>query len=330
MGKRKINWVAVVFWGLCVLCVMLMAALVATAKAARESKAALAEELELARMEAEELETQVEALQSRVERISVTLADAEADIADAQRENETLSGALEDAAAEAEQLRLDALLDVGMFPAGQVLKPEQIDFDFAEYYFRSYEIKEGDAVYQRIYGKSYVENPDIGLEDLRYLKLLHYNFDHEIQVGELIVSAELEADYLDIFLELFRNEYEIFSMYLIDNYWTGDGATSDTASIEENNTSAFCYRVITGGGRLSNHALGRAIDINPQQNPYVSYSSGYPYWYHENADDYIDRDTGYDHVITHEDLCYQLFLQHGFSWGGDWDVIKDYQHFEKE
>ncbi len=93
-------------------------------------------------------------------------------------------------------------------------------------------------------------------------------------MGELIVDVELQEDCLEIFRELFEHEYEIQSTCLIDNYWTGDGGTSDFASIEVNNTSAFCYREITGGARLSNHALGRAIDINPQQNPYVSYSGG--------------------------------------------------------
>ena len=119
-------------------------------------------------------------------------------------------------------------------------------------------------------------------------------------------------------------------MYLIDNYWTGDGASSDSASIEVNNTSAFCYRGVVGGSGLSNHALGRAIDINPQQNPYVTYKNGVAKWTHDNADDYIDRDTGLPHVITHDDLCYQLFKAHGFDWGGDWKTMKDYQHFDKE
>ena len=119
-------------------------------------------------------------------------------------------------------------------------------------------------------------------------------------------------------------------MYLIDEFWTGNGNDSDTASCDANNTSAFCYRAITGGGELSNHAFGRAIDINPQQNPYVTYRGGRAYWYHENATDFIDRDAGLPHMITHDDLCFRLFTEHGFSWGGDWENVKDYQHFEKE
>ncbi|MCD7908002.1 MAG: M15 family metallopeptidase, partial [Clostridium sp.] len=79
-----------------------------------------------------------------------------------------------------------------------------------------------------------------------------------------------------------------------------------------------------------NHAYGFAIDINPQQNPYVSYRHGKARWSHENDDDYIDGSTGLPHVITHEDLAFKIFTAHGFSWGGDWSNPKDYQHFEKK
>lgn len=197
-------------------------------------------------------------------------------------------------------------------------------------YFVQYPITEGDAVFERINGKSYRENDDIALEDLRYLKLLHYNFDHEIQVGELIVNEDVADDVLSIFRELFEAEYEIRSMFLVDNYWTGDATDSDTASIEENNSSAFNYREATGGMTLSNHALGRAIDINPQQNPYVVYRDGAWRWEHENATPYIDRDSGEAHMIAAGDVCCETFAKYGFCWGGEWENPVDYQHFEKE
>lgn len=198
-----------------------------------------------------------------------------------------------------------------------------------EYFFSARKIEKGDAVYERINGKSYKDNPNVALSDLRYIKVLHYNFDHKLQVGELIVNVDVTEDVLNIFKELFNIEYEVQSMYLIDNYWTGDGGTSDTASIDKNNTSAFCYRVVTGGGGLSNHAYGRAIDINPQQNPYVYLSGGEWVWSHSNADPYIDRTTGDPHVIVNGDPCYNIFAKYGFSWGGNWENPKDYQHFEK-
>ena len=198
-------------------------------------------------------------------------------------------------------------------------------------YFKAYEITEGDAVYNRINGKSYYANDNIGLSDLRYIKLVHYNFEHNVQTGELIVNAAIADDVVNIFKELYDVEYEIQSMQLVDDFWTGEGDSSDSNSIDHNNTSAFCYRTVTGGGNLSNHAYGRAIDLNPQQNPYVWYNSnGQANWSHENANDYIDRSCGDPHVIVQGDTCYNIFTKYGFSWGGLWSNPIDYQHFEKK
>lgn len=215
-----------------------------------------------------------------------------------------------------------------IYPIGQVVNEKEIDFDNLIEYFQSNEISE--EIYARINGKSYVENNDIALSQLRYLTVLHYNFNHEIQSGELIVNTELADDFTNIFLELFQNEYEINSMRLIDDFWVGDGISSDTESIKNNNTSAFCYRQIFGGSSLSNHARGYAIDINPIQNPYVKYSNGKPSWYPDYSSDYIVRNEEAPHVITNNDICYKIFSKYGFTWGGDWNSPKDYQHFEKK
>lgn len=219
---------------------------------------------------------------------------------------------------------LDTLKDSG---AGTIISKDCLDFNNLSVYFTSEKID--DTLKTRIYGKSYTENEQISLEKLRYLKVLHYNFDHNIQVGECIVNEEIAEDCMEIFTELFKAEYEIYSMYLIDDFWNGDGSSTDTASMNANNSSAFCYRVIAGTTKLSNHALGYAIDINPFQNPYITYRDGMPVYYHDSAKDYADRSIVKEHMITHEDLCYRLFTKHGFTWGGDWKNSKDYQHFEK-
>lgn len=275
----------------------------------------------------QQLEEQEQIFQEQMDE----LADQVGQCRQKMTQTEQLYAALQEELVLAQQETARNTLDIRDCSAGDILRAEQIDAEHLEQYFTCESIVQGDAVYQRIYEKSYVDNEDIGLDELCYLKVLHYNFAHEIQVGELVVNRALALDYQEIFLELFENEYEINSMFLIDNYWTGDGVSSDHASIEANNTSAFCYRRVVGGsGGLSNHALGRAIDINPQQNPYVTYKDGKAQWAHENADEYIDRDSGLPHVITHDDLCYQLFQAHGFDWGGDWKTVKDYQHFDKE
>ncbi len=188
----------------------------------------------------------------------------------------------------------------------------------------------GDEVFSRIEGKTYPEDCPIPLDELRYLKLLHYNFDHEIQVGELIVNTALADEVLEIFRELFDAEYEIYSMYLPETFWDTDALTTDEASIEANNTSAFSYRVIASSGNLSNHARGRAIDINPLQNPYLEFdTAGNVICDHEASWPYLDRTGGLDHMITYDDPAYQLFAGRGYTWGGSWSNPVDYQHFEK-
>ncbi|MDO4337665.1 MAG: M15 family metallopeptidase [Eubacteriales bacterium] len=211
---------------------------------------------------------------------------------------------------------------------GEILDPEAVKADLDSYFTQSSIERDGE-IFQRINGKSYRDNDDISLDELSYLKLVHYNFNNEIQVGEMIVNAALAEDVLSIFKELFQLEYQIQSIYLIDNYWeegmTGDEA--DNASIEENNTSCFCYRAITGGGSLSDHAYGRAIDINPQQNPYINADGSHA---HSNADPYVDRNSGAPHMIADGDECYKIFAHYGFSWGGLWSAPTDYQHFYRK
>lgn len=212
---------------------------------------------------------------------------------------------------------------------GEIISEEEA-YNNLDSYFQAYPIERESEVFARINGKSYVDNDNIALEDLRYLKMLHYNFSHEIQVGEMIVNVQLQEDVLSIFKELFQKGYEIQSMRLVDDYWSEgmDGNDADFASIEVNNTSAFNYRPVSGGGGLSDHAYGRAIDINPQQNPFVSGGN----YSHANAAPYIDRTSGDPHVIVgnSSDDCYSAFEARGFSWGGFWENPIDYQHFYKK
>ena len=132
---------------------------------------------------------------------------------------------------------------------------------------------------------------------------------------------------MEIFNELYKAEYRLESVVLIDNFG-GD----DTASMCADNTSCFNYRVVEGSTSLSKHARGLAIDVNPFYNPYIVFGKG------EGGSDYIsppgseiyaDRLASFAYKIDENDLCYRLFKAHGFVWGGDWNSCKDYQHFQK-
>ena len=243
---------------------------------------------------------------------------------------ETLTETSTEISTEIMEEKIASIMDL---KPGDVFEKGELDLSDLSHFFISSSICEGDEIYLRIYGQSYQPNDDIALEELRYIKLLHYNYDGQIQVGEIIVNEKIEKDCLEIFLPLFEAEYQINRMVLIDDYWTGDGVETDAVSIKKNNTSCFNYRYVPGSTKRSNHALGLAIDINPRENPYIPTSNGVAdysaldeeeYYYATNR---LETDA---HVITHEDLAYKLFKEHGFTWGGDWYSLKDYQHFEKE
>lgn len=167
--------------------------------------------------------------------------------------------------------------------------------------------------------------PEITFDELRYVHILHYGFDGEPREGELICNQLIAQDLAEIFLELYRNEYQLEKVLLIDEY-EGD----DTASMEDNNTSCFNYRPVEGTKRLSKHAYGLAVDVNPLYNPYITYAEdGTEEVSPVSAVPYADRDARFPYKIDEADLCYKLFLQHGFTWGGNWNSVKDYQHFQK-
>ena len=167
----------------------------------------------------------------------------------------------------------------------------------------------------------------VSYDDLRYLNVLYYDFNGEVQTGELICNKGIAQDLVEIFYELYLNEYQIEKIRLIDEY---DG--DDTASMLDNNTSCFNYRVVDGTTSLSKHAIGCAIDINPFYNPYIVFNkdgSGETYISPEGSEIYADRSQNFPYKIDENDLCYKLFKAHGFIWGGDWNSCKDYQHFQK-
>ncbi|MBR1486481.1 MAG: M15 family metallopeptidase, partial [Synergistaceae bacterium] len=161
-------------------------------------------------------------------------------------------------------------------------------------------------------------------EDLRYLHVLHVGFDGETHDGELICNAAIAGDLLDIFQKLYEAKYQIEKIRLVDEY-----NADDELSMRDNNSSSFNFRFISHTKKVSNHGLGLAVDINTLYNPYVKEVDGKINIEPATAVDYVDRSKDFPHKITHDDLCYKLFIQHGFEWGGDWKTVKDYQHFEK-
>lgn len=183
-----------------------------------------------------------------------------------------------------------------------------------------------DKVFVRMQGKSYPAGCTVRRSDLRYLRVLHVDNDGNVRHGELVCNKAIADEVLKIFKELYRQKYPIESVRLIDDF-----DADDERSMRANNTSAFCYREVKGSKKLSAHARGMAVDINPLYNPcYRRSRSGHVTVQPKTGKRYLDRKASYPYKITRGDLCWQLFTHHGFQWGGAWRTVKDYQHFEKK
>lgn len=174
-----------------------------------------------------------------------------------------------------------------------------------------------DALFARIKGKSFKTNGTTKRDDLRYLTLLYINESGTTQHGEMICNKAIAKDLIEIFRELYRQHYPIHSIRLVDEY-----NADDETSMEANNTSCFNYRGTSSGAKLSKHAQGMAIDINPLWNPCIHLTG-------RNAGKIEPKTAKRTHKIDRNDLCYKLFIKHGFRWGGSWRSLKDYQHFER-
>lgn len=185
-----------------------------------------------------------------------------------------------------------------------------------------------DAIKAQITGVSYPADDStaaISYDTLRYVSVRYYNFHDVPQTGELICHKAIAQDLVEIFYELYQAHYPIEKIALIDAYG-GD----DELSMQDNNTSCFNYRDRPSGS-LSNHAYGLAIDLNPLYNPYVAPGAdGSLTIAPAGSEEYADREQPFEHKIDPEDPAYKLFTEHGFTWGGSWNSLKDYQHFEKE
>ncbi|MFP3152827.1 M15 family metallopeptidase [Lachnospiraceae bacterium ZAX-1] len=216
------------------------------------------------------------------------------------------------------------LADIRKQKANSIVDTSLLTSDLVDSLFYAEEISDG--VFERISNCSYVENTDITVDALSYIRVLHIGFDGNTHIGELIVNEKIADDIIDIMKELYDNFYPIEKMVLVDEY-----GADDELSMADNNTSAFNYRVIAGTTRLSKHSLGLAIDINPMYNPYVRHAKDRSILVEPlNGTAYVDRAQEFAYKIDTQDLSYRLFTEHGFTWGGDWNTVKDYQHFQKE
>jgi D-alanyl-D-alanine carboxypeptidase len=175
-------------------------------------------------------------------------------------------------------------------------------------------------VEERIVGSSWHRGCPVHHSKLRLLELTHWGFDGEVHRGRLIVHHKHDRPILRAMKRLFERGYEIRRMDLIDRF-----GADDRRSMKADNTSAFNCRFVAGTNRWSMHAYGRAIDINPIENPYVSGSHVSP----PAGEPFADRSRDAAGMIHAGDEVVRAFARKaGWEWGGAWPgASRDYQHF---
>ncbi len=180
-----------------------------------------------------------------------------------------------------------------------------------------------DTSFARMKGKTYKDNCTVPLSELRHVKVPYKNKEQQTLKGEIVCNKHIANDVAEIFYELYKANYPIEKIRLMDDY-----NADDETAMRDNNTSPFNFRFISHSTKVSKHGLGLAVDLNTLYNPFVLTVDGKLHVEPATALKYVDRSKNFDYMIDENDLAYKLFIQHGFEWGGHWKTRKDYQHFE--
>ena len=176
-----------------------------------------------------------------------------------------------------------------------------------------------EATRRRMAGPAWRPGCPVALDDLRTIRLSFWGFDGKLHKGDLVVHSDAVATMRGVFAELHAARWPIRQIRPIEDYG-GD----DDASMDADNTSAFNCRPSTGTtSTWSQHAYGRAIDINPRENPYVTPRGVEP----KAGEAFVDRTTAQPGLIGASSVVVNAFDRRGWGWGGRWSGSKDYQHF---
>ena len=166
-------------------------------------------------------------------------------------------------------------------------------------------------------GSSWHPGCPLPLRVLRLVRVTYVGFDGQAHHGRLVLHRRWAAEVLGVFERLYARSFPIRRMRLVDRF----GAT-DRASMRHDNTSAFNCRYVRGTTVWSQHAFGRAIDLNPVENPYVDGSRVVP----RRGRAYVDRTDVRPGMIVRRGVALRAFRRIGWGWGGTWSDAKDYQH----
>jgi hypothetical protein len=174
------------------------------------------------------------------------------------------------------------------------------------------------ALAKRMTGVSWHQGCPVSLRGLRVVRATYVGFDSRAHAGEVVVAADVAPGIVKVLRRLYVVRFPMHQMQLVDAY-----GGSDFRSIEADNTSAFNCRYVDGTTRWSEHAYGRAIDVNPIENPYVSRGRTS----HRASVPYLRRTPCRRGMACPGNVLVRAFQSIGWGWGGYWSGAKDYQHF---
>lgn len=165
---------------------------------------------------------------------------------------------------------------------------------------------------------SWVPECPVTVEELAYVTVSHMGFDGEYHTGEIIVHASVAEGVVEVFRRLHEEKFPIEQMRVITKEEIDAPPTGDW-----NDTTSFVCRPAVGSNGWSQHAYGLAIDINPFHNPYIKDWLIIP----ELAEAYLDRERQLPGMIFGDDFVVEAFAEIGWTWGGNWNSLKDWMHF---
>jgi D-alanyl-D-alanine carboxypeptidase len=168
-------------------------------------------------------------------------------------------------------------------------------------------------------GESWHQGCPVGPDQLRQVRLSYWGFDGRVHTGTLVVHRTVAADVVTIFRALYKQRLPIRRITPVKAY-----GGSDDASMADDNTSGFnCRNAVTGGSaKWSAHAYGKAIDVNPVENPYLLDGDVLP----PEGRAYSSRATHRPGMAVPNGVLVKAFAAAGWTWGGRWSD-PDYQHF---
>jgi len=169
-----------------------------------------------------------------------------------------------------------------------------------------------------IHSGSWTPRCPVALDELRLVTLTYWGFDHRAHTGRLVANADATAALVGALRRLYDARFPIRRMVPVDAY-----GASDERVMEADDTSVFNGRFVEGTTSWSQHSYGRAIDVDPLENPEIKDGKVYP----TTAGRFVDRSLGLPGMIEPRDAVVRAFAAVDWGWGGSWHSLRDYQHF---